>query len=299
VDLVAAAPGIAPLAADRMSSRSLLNVGMVFAAMLVAVILHMYRPSEEAPKAHALVPISPNELRSIAIERVNSPVIRLQREDAQWHMTAPVKARLDETALARLLDLSRLGANNKFTADDLAKYGLDQPWARVRFGTHTLEFGNTNTVTEEFYVRSGDAIYAVPARNANAIPSTPGKLIAHRMFTPEEAIAAIEMPAFSLRHDGTRWQMNPPDPGLSQDDLVRWIELWRYASSVITQPGEAVASTDATITLRDGRKVDLGVKARSPDLVLHRRDEGLDYHFNARMAPLLLASPSAAANQTR
>lgn len=282
-----------------MSTRALLNVGMVFAAMLAAVIMHMYKPEDGAPRGHALVPISQDEIRSVEIERVNSPMIALKREGAQWRMTAPVDARLDETALARVLDLSRLGASGKLAADDLAKYGLDKPWARVRFGDHVLEFGNTNTVTEEFYVRSGDAVYAVPARNASAIPSTPGKLIAHRMFTPEETLAAVELPDFALRHDGTHWQMQPPDPGLSQDDLVRWVEQWRYASSVITQPGEPAAKTDVTITLRDGRKIELSVKARSPDLVLHRRDEGLDYHFNARMAPLLLSSPSAAANQAR
>jgi len=282
-----------------MSSRALLNVGMVFAAMIVAIVLHMYKPADEAPKAYTLVPMAQSDIHAVEIERVNTPAIVLQREESQWRMVAPAQARLDETALARVLDLSRLGANNKLAADDLAKYGLDKPWARVRFGPHTLEFGNTNTVTEEFYVRSGSAIYAVPARNASAIPSTPGKLIAHRMFVPEETLDAIEMRGFSLRHDGTRWQMNPPDPGLSQDDLVRWVEQWRYASSVITQPGEPAAGTDVTIALRDGRKIELSVKARSPDLVLHRRDEGLDYHFNARMAPLLLSAPSAAAHQSR
>jgi hypothetical protein len=112
-------------------------------------------------------------------------------------------------------------------------------------------------------------------------------------------LAAVELPGVSIRHDGTRWQMAPPDPGLSQDDLVRWVEQWRYASSILTQPGDATAKVDVTIELRDGRRIEVGVKARTPDLVLHRRDEGLDYHFNARMAPLLLSSPSAAANQTR
>ena len=79
-----------------MSSRALLNVGMIFAAMLAAILLHMYKPADEAPKAHALVPGGQNDIRAIEIERAGSPAIVLQREDAQWRMTAPVKARLDE-----------------------------------------------------------------------------------------------------------------------------------------------------------------------------------------------------------
>lgn len=280
-----------------MSSRSLLNVGMLLAAVLAAVVMHLYKPGETVPKVQSLVPIAPAEIQSVEIERANSPTISLRREGSQWRMTAPVKARLDDTALARVLDLSRLGATNAFPADDLTKYGLDKPWARVTLGNHTLEFGNTNTVTEEFYVRRGGSIHAVPARSASAIPSTPSKLLAHRMFAAEDAIAAVDLPGFSMRHDGTRWQMSPPDPALSQDDLVRWVEQWSHASSVTTQPGESAAKAEVSIELRDGRKIDISVKARTPDLVLHRRDEGLDYHFSARMAPLLLSSPSAAVNQ--
>lgn len=280
-----------------MSSRALLNVGMIFAAAVAAIVLQTYKPRDAAPAQYALVPVPQAEIRAIAIERVNSPAITLQREASQWRMTAPVKARLDDTALARVLDLSRLGAPNKLAAVDLGRYGLDQPWARLRFGSHALEFGSTNTVTEELYVRSGDAVYAIPARHARAIPATAASLIAHRMFAADETLAAVELPAFSLRHDGTRWQMNPPDPGLSQDDLVRWTEQWRYASSITTRPGEPVGRADAVVELRDGRRIEFGIKARTPELVLHRRDEGLDYHFNPRMAALLLSSPSAAANQ--
>lgn len=281
-----------------MSSRALLNIGMVFVAMVAAIVLYMDDGGPDKPPDHALVPIAQTDIRSIAIERTNSARIELRRDDGTWRMVAPVKARVDETALARVLDLSRLGAANRLAATDLARYGLDQPWGKVRFGEHVLAFGNTNTVTEEIYVQSADAVHTVPARHAMAVPATPGKLIAHRMFAPEEVPVAVELAGFSLWHDGTRWQMTPPDPGLSQDDLVRWIDQWRYASSVVTQPGDPGARTDIVVELRDGRRIELGIKARAPDLVMHRRDEGLDYHFNARTAPLLLGSPSAPANQT-
>jgi hypothetical protein len=101
------------------------------------------------------------------------------------------------------------------------------------------------------------------------------------------------MRASSLRHDGTRWQITPPVEGISQDDLIRWIEHWRHASSVTTQPAPTSSTTDVVIELRDGRKIEIGIKTRTPDLVLHRRDEGLDYHFNAGMAAMLLTAPAS------
>jgi len=220
----------------------------------------------------------------------------LARDDKQWRMSAPVAARLDETTLARLLDLTRLEVSTRLPADDLNRYELDKPWARVRFGHHTVDFGMTNAITNELYARSGSHVYAIPARFAGAIPSTAGKLLAHRMFAADEVPSAFRLERFSLRHDGVRWQLDPPDPGLSQDDLVRWVDQWRLAGSITTQPGEkAGGRAKVVVELGANRIISFAVVARTPDLVLQREDEGLDYHFPARMEALLLASPSAAA----
>lgn len=277
-----------------MSSRVLLNIALLLAAIVAAILMYTHRPDENnAETDHALVPVAPGDIRAIDIERVKSPPIRLERSSDEWRMQRPIAARLDETALARVLELSRLRATNRLPAEGLERYGLDQPWARVRFESHIVEFGNTNTVTEEIYVKSNDTVYAVPARVATAIPGSPGRLIAHRMFAETEIPAAITLQAFSVRHDGTRWEISPAVGGISQDDLIRWIEQWRYASSVTTQPATPGSTTDVVVVLRDGRKIEFVIKARTPDLVLHRRDEGLDYHFNAGMVAMLLTAPAS------
>lgn len=277
-----------------MSSRGLLNLVLLAAAVVAALLMYSHRPEEQAAAtAHALVPVAPGDMRAIEIHRVKSPVIRLERRTDEWRMTHPLAARLDETALARVLELSRVRAGNRLPAESLERYGLDQPWARLQFENHILEFGNTNTVTEEIYVKSGDAVYTVPARVATAIPGTPGRLIAHRMFAAAELPTAIILRNFGVRHDGERWSLIPSGDDISQDDLIRWVEQWRYASSVTTQPAPPHTASDVVITLRDGRTIDFGIKARTPDLVLHRRDEGLDYHFNAGIAAMLLTPPGA------
>lgn len=277
-----------------MSSRALLNLVMLAAVVAAAALLHTRQPpDDEARSGHALVPVAPTDLRSITIARTDGPPIELRRDEDQWEMRRPVKARLEETALARLLDLSRLQVGSRLPADDLARYGLDNPWARVRFEQHELAFGSTNTVTEELYVMSASAVFAIPARSATAIPGTPSRLIAHRMFSPRDVPEAITLAEFRVRHDGSRWNIEPPDPSLSQDDLIRWIDRWRHASSIATQPGTAADAADVVVQLRDGRRLEFAIKARVPDLVLHRRDEGLDYHFTAGQS-VLLSAPSSA-----
>jgi len=280
----------------RMTPRALVNLGLLIAVLGAGAAL-FYEPDPVKDENHAVITVPGAMLEEIEIHRPPNAPILLKREASQWAMAAPVRARLDETALGRLLDLTRIEASARLPdADaDLIRYGLDKPWARVRFESQTLEFGTTNPITQELYVRTGQGIYTIPARQAGGVPSTPAKLLAHRMLGANDVPIRFVLPGFSLRHDGTRWQLDPADPGLSQDDLVRWVDQWRLASSLITQPGESTSAAQATVELRDGRKLEFSVKARTPDLVLHRADEGLDYHLPARMSELLLTSPVATA----
>ncbi len=286
-----------------MNARSLLNIALTLAVIAAAAGLY-FRPLQEAEASHPLIPIAAETLRRIEIQRTPgpdsgpAPAIVLERRDAGWRMTSPHAARLDEIALGRVLDVARLRSSTRMAAGDRARFELDKPWASIRFDQHVVGFGTTNALTQELYLASGEYVYAVSARFAAAVPAIPAKLLAHRMFAADEMPRAIGLERFALRHDGTRWQLEPADPGLSQDDLVRWVDQWRLASSVSTQPSTAGQWFERiTVELSDGRAIMFAVTQRTPDLVLVREDEALAYHLPARLAEILLAPPNAPAAQ--
>ncbi|MCC6533249.1 MAG: DUF4340 domain-containing protein [Burkholderiales bacterium] len=282
-----------------MNSRTVLNFGLLAAVAAAALALYL-TPRQDAPQSYSLVPVAPEQIRRIDIERAPATTISLARAGDQWRMRTPVAARLDDTALSRVLELARLRSAQRLPAQALTRYGLDQPWGSIRFDDHRIDFGMSNTLTQEVYAKSGEHVYMIPARALSALPSTPAKLIAHRMFGSDEHPVAFGHARFTLRHDGERWQLDPADPNLSQDDLVRWVDQWRMASSILTQPQPNPAADfkdRIEVTLRDGRALVVGVAARQPDLVLVRADEGLAYHFAARAAQMLLATPSEAATR--
>lgn len=280
-----------------MGTRTILNLALAIAVVAIAAALY-FKPkveSRDAPASYALIAEPLQNLRRIEVQRLREPAIALERDGNHWRMQKPLIARLNEVQLGRLLDIARLRATVRLRADDLARFELDKPWAQIRFDQHVVEFGATNQLTQELYLRSGDHVYAVPPRLAAAIPGNVSSWLAHRVLGADEQPIAFEFARFSLRHDGTRWQLAPNDPGLSQDDLMRWVEQWRSASSVVTQPASAsTRSESVAIELRDARKIILDVVARTPDLVLLRHDEKLQYHLPAGLAATLLTSPSAA-----
>jgi hypothetical protein len=122
--------------------------------------------------------------------------------------------------------------------------------------------------------------------------------MAHRLFGPQEQPAAFRLERFGVREEAGHWRVDPAPADVSQDDLLRWVDQWRLASSILTQPQtSAPVRTRLEIDLRGGCTVTLGVIATTPDLVLRREDERLDYHFPARLAAVLLAPPGSAAER--
>ena len=273
-----------------MNARTALNIGVAAVTSALAAFLYFFAARDEGVSQgqFALIPQRAENVTRIEIERRGQQAIVLERGDQQWRMTAPRAARLDEVQLSRVLDVARFRAMQRMAADDVARFELDRPWAQIRFDRYTVEFGTTNALTQELYLRSGEHVYAVPSRLAAAVPANAAKLLAHRLFAPDEHPVAFELKNFSLRHDGVRWVLDPHDPGLSQDDLIRWVERWRIASSVATEPARPAPHAESVkIALRGERTVVLGVLARAPDLVLVRNDELLQYHLPTHAASLL------------
>lgn len=281
----------------RPNPRALLNI--VLLALVIGVGAFIYfKPEHAAQSELALVPLALEHVQRIEIERTAGMRVVLARSNGQWRMQVPVSARLDEIALARVLDLARARTGQQIPAAELARFELDKPWARVRFDHHGIDFGMSNALTRELYVKSGEHVFTVPARLAVNVPADASKLLAHRLFAPDEQPVAFRFDGLDVRQEAGRWRLEPGSAATSQDDLLQWVDGWRHASSIITQPQTtAPAQRTIEIGLRDGRTVAVGVIATVPDLVLRRDDERLDYHFPSRLAGVLLTAPGAAGDR--
>jgi len=281
-------------AATRLRSRWWINLGLAVLLAAAGAFL-AFEPRKPAPAGFALVPLEAEDLRTISIERRDTPAVTLERTGRTWALASPTRARAAEIPVARLIELTRLGVATRMPAAELERFELDKPWARVTFNGHPVLFGNTNTITREVYVASGGYVMALPARHATAVPADLADLIALRLFADNEVPVAFELPGFAVRNNAGRWRIEPGETDLSQDDLVRWASDWRYASSFATRPqaqrpqGERIA-----IALEGGASTVFTLVAREPVAVLVREDERLEYHLPRPLAARLLSRPGTA-----
>src|ERR671913_753356 len=157
-------------------------------ALLLAAVAGLgtwvYYRQREAPSATtaALSELKPKGVSRIRLEhasQASAPVaVVLQRKDDAWHMVEPFKARVDPFQVDRLLAVLDLRSSARYPANDLARYGLAPPVARLTIDDQTFAYGAVNTVTREQYVMTRDAVYAIPLAQRNALPRGAEALIA-------------------------------------------------------------------------------------------------------------------------
>lgn len=251
------------------------------------------QPGEKIEPQSALSALKRDDISSVRIVRKDLPEFVLERQGKQWKQTAPFPARVDNSQIGRLVDLTAATSKQKLPATDLARFELDQPFARVTLNKQEFAFGTVNSLTNEQYVLTDGAVYLITPTFGFGLPTRPDSLASHMLLAEDEVPAGITVGNMSALPKDGKLVLSPAPAEAerpSQDELQQWIEEWRYASSLATQPvGEVPKGDVAKLVLKDGRTVEFVIAQRVPQLVLVRPDEKLQFVFAAEQAGRLFA----------
>lgn len=269
--------------------------------LLLAVVLALaavvaYRPSRDAAPT-ALSAVKPAAVANVALMRPGRPAVELRQRDGRWWIEAPFKARADEFQVLRLLSVLEAKPLSELPAADLQRYELDLPQAVLDIDGVSYAFGAINPVTREQYLRVRERVYAVELRHGAALPQRPHSLIRRVLLDEDERPQAVILPQTAVRKVEGRWQREPAarDPG--GDDLQIYVDRWRQASAAGAEPHDGRAAiADIRLELEGGRSVVFGILQRSPQLVLWRRDNGMQYTLLEAAGRALLEVPGDAKN---
>ena len=280
-----------------MSRRFLVNV--VLALLVAALGAWMtLKPGSKGAPEFALSDKKPAAARSIRIERKGLPPFVLLKSGGRWQQTEPFLARTDNTQAQRLLDLLAAKSKTVFPAEDLARFELDQPFAKVTIDDRVFAFGTVNTLTGEQYVLSGKQVFVLSPVFGYGLPTQVDSMTTHMLLGDDESPIAFELSGGSRMDskDG-KWQWSPATPAttkLSQDDFARWLDDWRFASSLATRPATSSKGGELVqVTMKDGKKVEFRILSREPAFIVRRIDEKLEFVFAADRAQRLLSPPTA------
>lgn len=272
-----------------LKSRALLNLAL---AGLVAVLILVVwlKPKPMAQTEFKLSTQASASINRITLEKAGQPAILLQKNPAGWRLSAPFQARAEGTAVGRLLEILAATSLQRFPATDLGRFQLDPPLLRVTLNAQEFSFGTQNTLTGEVYVATHGGVHLVaPSYLADAM-KIPADFAARAFLAEEEKLAGFEFADLKLSQNSDgKWSASPARPDWSQDDFNRWVDEWRHASSLLTQPYDGAPPQESfTLRLGDGKLIPCKILRRDPELVMLREDEKLQYHFPAEIGKRLL-----------
>lgn len=274
------------------------NVGLAVLVAAAGAWLWLRPPADPAGQQEFPVgTLTSAQATSVRVWRPGAPDVVLERRDRGWRQTAPVAARTDTLRVERVLEVLSARARTRLPAQELERFDLQAPVARLTVNGQVLAFGAVNPVTGEQYLLSGEHVFLVRPAFGQAIPP-PGETLASSLLLGEdETPVAFDLPGRRVEQREGRWTGSPPagDAGsLSQDDYQRWADRWRFASSLATVPAPAQPRGEKiAVTLADGRRLELLARDDAGGFVLVRLDERLEYRFAAEQRARLLGPPAA------
>ena len=215
--------------------------------------------------------------------------------DNGWKMTAPYQTRADELYVYRILSLLAAKSSEKLSADDLKKYGLEQPRLKITFSSSTQNeeflFGTYNPITEDQYLYYNGSIFIVSGGYSETASYVPLELIDKRPIAAYEEIEGFDFSrleqwqaaGLKLTIKNNKWRTSSKDLVITQENMRDWFDLtWDNIPSKSLEfykldPRIGYKSFD--ILLKGNKKITFYRIQESPELLLLRKDEKLLYHF--------------------
>ncbi len=282
-----------------MKKRWLLNLVML--AIVAGLVTFLYmRPQTNIsePTQHEISTLKLGDFNAIKVEFPTKAPTSFEKADGLWRMTAPYKTRADQMSVQRILSIIAAKSAEKFSATDLAKYGLDNPQLKLKLtnsaGVEEFVFGTFNPVSEEQYVAYKDAVYLLPGGYAEAASTQPIELVDKAPLVINEAkqIAGFDFSRLEQWEevrlvvdivDG-KWKVNVPKAKPTQNEMNEWLDFsWKQAQAKQVElytPNRKMTYPSFEVKLKDGKKVHFDKIQEAPDLLLGRPDEGVLYHFS-------------------
>lgn len=288
-----------------MSRRWLVNLALALVLGALAVIA-VYKPGLEQPAEHpALTALTPQAVARIEILRSKEEPIVLERTGEDWRLVAPFAARANRFRIDKLLRVTAAESELHRPAggEQPARYGLDPPQAILRLDGEEIRFGGLHPLKPLQYVLYRETIHLIPAGHFHAVAAAFDDFLSTSLLDEGAEPQAFYLPGLALELADGAWRLRPANPDIATDRLHRFVHEWKHARALRVSRDRAdpfPKGAPERITIRlapganappPGRALEIGIRARAPELVLYRADEGLQYHFPQDAAERLLRLP--------
>jgi hypothetical protein len=265
-----------------MLTRTHLNL-LLLVILAILVSLTLFEPGvEKEPVKTTISQQQKQSVQRIKIQRSNHPTIELAKEGDQWWMTAPKKLMAKSSLVERILALQNDTSHSRYPLStfDLATIGLDEPRLCLWLDDQKYCFGNREPLHQLRYLQVGDEVHLINDTLSHFLSYRFSDYVSPKLFPNDSFISAINLGHQQLQSVDGIWQLTPDDPDISADERQRLIDAWQQARALTVTPYQD-DDLEELITIQLGdQNIKFEILSSEPELVLGRRDLGIQYHFS-------------------
>ncbi len=280
----------------RLDSRSRLNL-VLAAAVAVLALLAWFRPGLKAPDAGTPLLAQAPTATHLRIAPMGATAAELSRGADGWHMTAPLSMRADDAAVDGLLQLLTLPTDAGFPAGgDLARYGLEQPTARLTVDGTEIDFGGSQPIDQRRYVLLDGRVHLVDPMLFYRLSQNAYDWLDKRLLPEGSEVTAVQLPQATVTRDAKgRWQIAPADKTLDAGALAKLALAWQDArADNVAAIGRHAVEGEVALSLKGVQApLRFQIYKDADSLVLARPDLGLQYQLDPLDRAALLLQHAA------
>jgi len=199
--------------------------------------------------------LSPSMVQKITVTRASQTAIEIIRTGQGWQLQQPFSASASDSRINMLLSLLDSIPSEQFNIDDkldLTEFGLAEPDLTIRFNDTTFVFGDTEQLSDQRYLRSGDIIYLFNDTISPLLQASASGFIENRLFANSRQLQSLTLPlrteqilknkSMTLQLQNGQWQST--DNRFSADELTAMANAWQQAYAMQVSPNNEAAGDD-------------------------------------------------------
>lgn len=258
-----------------MSRRFLINLGLLFCVIGLAIFLTLDRDDEVVKQEITLTKIDPESIHVIYIERQGLDDIIFQKQDDHWDMQSPFNLPANYSRIKVMLKLLQAHSYDHFSAadNDLTPFKLAVPTVSIILNDTRIAFGDTNPLEEKLrYVLIKDTVHIINDSLFHQLQTSATFFIDPKLIPPGATIKTIRLPELSIENTG--------------DDTMtgayhQIIKAWNRLESISVRKYEETEPIDTIkLELTTGEIIEFIIISDRPNLILARPDKGIQYHIS-------------------
>ena len=270
-----------------MKSRVLLNLALLGVIAVLGLVVWL-KPGKKEAETTPLATVDIQSVNRVTLR--NKDTLVFEKQDGAWRLTAPFAAPVNPYRVGQLLDIPKSASEARYPVkpEDLAQFGLNQPEATLTLCDTVMQFGGTDPINLRRYVKLGDTLHLVEDNFFHHLTAPATDYVEKKLLPDGAKPKSIELPGLKATKGAEgKWTAEPAGDGKS--DLGELASTWATARAIeVKRNTEPVTGETIRIGLAEGEPIEFIIIKKTPELVLVRKDWGLQYEMTSDVSMDLL-----------